>query len=241
MKILEKLAAKAADNSGAPAVTIAFLGDSVTQGCFELTERADEGFDNCHDRGSAYSADVARILGVLYPTVPVNIINAGVAGKDAPHGLERLERDVLSHKPDLTVVCFGLNDCGKGPEKLGEYTDALGKIFDRLTEAGSEVIFLTPNRMADHVSPQLLSPLFRNIADLIAKRQEAGVLDRYMEAAKVLCREKRVPVCDCYEKWNCLRANGVNTTELLSNKINHPTRPMHWLFAYELVRTMLEE
>ena len=33
MKILEKLAAKAADNSGAPGVTLAFLGDSVTQGC----------------------------------------------------------------------------------------------------------------------------------------------------------------------------------------------------------------
>lgn len=240
MKIVNKLAAKAADNSGAPGVTVAFLGDSVTQGCFELTERADACFDNCHDRASAYSADVARILGVLYPTVPVNIINAGVAGKDAPHGLERLERDVLSHKPDLTVVCFGLNDCGKGLEKLGEYTDALGEIFRRLTEAGSEVIFLTPNRMADHVSPQLLTPLFRNIADLIAKRQEAGVLDRYLEAAKAVCRERNIPVCDCYEIWNRLWASGVNTTELLSNKINHPTRPMHWLFAYELVRTMLE-
>ena len=32
MKILEKMAAKAADNGGAPSVTIAFLGDSVTQG-----------------------------------------------------------------------------------------------------------------------------------------------------------------------------------------------------------------
>lgn len=241
MKILEKMAAKAADNGGAPSVTIAFLGDSVTQGCFELRERSDGGFDNCHDRQNAYSADVARILEVLYPTVPVNILNAGVAGKDAPHGLERLERDVLSHKPDLTVVCFGLNDCGKGLEKLGEYTNALGKIFDRLSDAGSEVIFLTPNMMATYVSPRLTAPLFREIAEKVASRQKAGVLDRYLDAAKALCREKDIPVCDCYGKWKQLSAGGVDTTALLANGINHPTRQLHWLFAYELVRTMLEE
>lgn len=241
MKILEKLAAKAADNSGAPSVTIAFLGDSVTQGCFELAERSDGTFDNCHDRQSAYSADVARILGVLYPTVPVNIINAGVAGVGAPHGLARLDRDVLSHGPDLTVVCFGLNDCGKGAEGIGIYTDALGQIFDRLITGGSEVIFLTPNMMATHVSPLAPSPLFRSIAETVSKRQMAGVLDRYLEAAKALCREKNISVCDCYAIWKQLSAGGVDTTALLANHINHPTRQMHWLFAWELVRTMLEQ
>jgi hypothetical protein len=101
------------------------------------------------------------------------------------------------------------------------------------------VIFLTPNMMATRVSPQLLTPLFRNVADLVAKRQEAGILDRYMEAAKALCREKNIPVCDCYEKWKLLRANGVDTTELLSNKQNHPTRDMHWLFAWMLVQQII--
>ena len=240
MKILEKLAAKAADNSGAPGVTLAFLGDSVTQGCFELLERSDGGFDNCHDRQNAYHADLVRILEVLYPTVPVNVINAGVAGVGAPHGLERLERDVLSHKPDLTVVCFGLNDCGKGAEGLESYLDALGQIFDRLIAAGSEIIFMTPNMMATYVSPRLTAPLFREIAEKVASRQNAGVLDQYLDAAKALCREKDVPVCDCYGKWKQLSAGGVDTTALLANGINHPARQLHWLFAYELMGTMLE-
>jgi hypothetical protein len=47
-----------------------------------------------------------------------------------------------------------------------------------------------------------------------------------------------VPLCDCYAIWKMLYENGVNTTELLSNKINHPTREMNKLFAYELVRTL---
>lgn len=240
MQIMKKFAAKAASNDGAPAITLAFLGDSVTQGCFELIERADQGFNNCHDRQHVYHTHVQQILSVLYPTVPVNIINAGVAGKDAVHGLDRLQRDVLDHSPDLTVVCFGLNDCGWEDAGLSRYTEALGQIFDRLKEGGSEIIFMTPNTMATHVSPLLASPLFKDLAGKLARRQGEGVLDRYLEEAKALCRSRNIPVCDCYGKWKLLEANGVNTTELLANKLNHPTRQMHWLFAYELVRTMLE-
>ena len=33
---------------------------------------------------------------------------------------------------------------------------------------------------------------------------------------------------------------GVDTTELLSNYINHPKREMHWLFASSLVDAMME-
>lgn len=241
MQILKKFAEKAASNDGAPAITLAFLGDSVTQGCFELLERADGGFNNCHDRQNVYHTYVQQILATLYPSVPVNVINAGVAGKDAAHGLERLERDVLSHSPDLTVVCFGLNDCGREEGGLAQYTAALEQIFARLQQAGSEVIFMTPNMMATQVSPLLTAPLFKEIAGKVAQRQNAGMLDRYLEEAKALCRSRDIPVCDCYEKWKLLAAKGVDTTQLLANKINHPTRQMHWLFAWELVSTMFEK
>ena len=33
---------------------------------------------------------------------------------------------------------------------------------------------------------------------------------------------------------------GVDTTELLSNKINHPTHMMNWIFAYSLVEEMMK-
>ena len=36
-----------------------------------------------------------------------------------------------------------------------------------------------------------------------------------------------------------MEANGVDTTELMSNFINHPTREMHNLFAFSLVETMM--
>ena len=46
-------------------------------------------------------------------------------------------------------------------------------------------------------------------------------------------------VCDCYAKWKLLSQNGVDTTALLANGINHPSREMAWMFAYSLLETMM--
>lgn len=239
MKIIEKIAAKA-QNADTPRPTIAFLGDSVTEGCFELIPRNSGGFDNVFDRENVYHKKVSEILGVLFPTVPLNIINAGIAGTAAVYGLERIERDVLSKNPDLTVVCFGLNDCGNEDDGIDGYVDALRGIFRRLREAGSEIIFMTPCMMAENVS-ETIHPDFIELAKKLSERQQRGVLDRYMDAARKLCGEENIPVCDVYSKWKRMAELGVDVTELLANKLNHPTRDMHWLFANSLVETMMGE
>lgn len=238
MKITQKLTKKAKDNWNEQGVTIAFLGDSVTQGCFELYNTA-TGIDVVFDKKSTYHSYVARILDILYPTVPVNIINAGVCGGKAEHGLERLERDVISHKPDLTVVCFGLNDNKRREEGLELYKESLEQIFVKLEEAQSEIIFMTPNIMATKVSSNLIGTELREMAELICKCQNEGWLEKYLDAAKEICSRRGIPVCDCYAKWKLLMENGVDVTELLSNKINHPTREMNWLFAVSLVELMM--
>lgn len=221
--------------------TIAFLGDSVTQGCFELSVKEEGGFGNVYDKNSTYHNYVAKILSVLFPATPLNIINAGIAGDNAVNGERRLQRDVLDFKPDLTVVCFALNDSGGGVQSVEKYVCALRKIFERLKEAGSEVIFMTPNMMNTETSPYLKEEILKQIALNMQKIQNEGVLDFYVEAAKKLCSECGVVVCDCYEKWKKLYEQGVNVTELLANKINHPTREMNWLFAGMLVDKMFED
>ena len=191
------------------------------------------------DRENVYHKKVSEILGILFPTVPLNIINAGIAGTKAPYGLSRIERDVLSKKPDLTVVCFGLNDCEKEDEGIAEYIESLRGIFHRLKEAGSDIIFMRPCMMVENVS-ETIHPSFVELAEKLSDRQRRGVLDRYMDAARELCAEENIPVCDVYAKWKRMSERGVNVTELLSNKLNHPTREMHSLFAISLVETMIE-
>ncbi len=241
MRIIEKMAKKTADHMNNEGVTIAFLGDSVTQGCFEIYKKENRRIETVFDQRYSYERSVSDMLGMLFPMVPVNTINAGISGDTSGRGLERLERDVLRHQPDLTVVCYGLNDCGRSEESVEKYTANLRGIFERVSESGSELIFMTPNMMNTKISPHLTDPDFLEIARETAYKQNEGFFDRHIDGARALCAELGVPVCDCYAIWKMLSAVGVDTTELLSNKINHPTRDMNKVFAYELVRTMLSE
>ena len=240
MKIVEKMAAKLQNNPGCEGVTIAFLGDSVTQGCFDIYRQSDGRVETFYDQQSSYQRGVFDFLSMLYPACPINIINAGISGDCAPRGLARLERDVLRHQPDLCVVCYGLNDCGTDPQSIDRYIGALRDIFAALNCAGVEIIFMTPNMMNTAISPHLSHPDFIAIAQSTAQKQNDGYFDAHMEAARALCRETGVALCDCYAIWKALHRSGVNTTELLANKINHPTPAMNRIFSYELVKTMLE-
>ena len=44
----------------------------------------------------------------------------------------------------------------------------------------------------------------------------------------------RSPLADVYAEWKQREADGVDTTALLSNGMNHPTPEMHRLFADKL-------
>ena len=68
----------------------------------------------------------------------------------------------------------------------------------------------------------------------------AGILDSYVDRAREVAASCNVPVCDAYKKWKQLNEHGADTTELLANKVNHPSRKMHELFAGMLLLTMLE-
>lgn len=237
--IRDKLAAKLRDNWNEGGLTFAFLGDSVTQSCFELYKKLDGSIDAVYDADAAYHHYLKRALAKLYPNVPVNIINAGIGGGNAPHALARLDRDVISHRPDLTVVCFALNDSWGGEEGLPAYREAIGEILDRLAAAGSETVFLTPNMMCTGLSCHITDGAIREMAQGAADLQNSGMLDRYVETARAVCAERGVPVADAYAKWKAIAAAGVDVTELLANQMNHPTREMNWLFAVTLLETIL--
>ena len=116
MEILRKIAA----NKHNPPTTIAFIGDSVTQGCFR---------DRC-DYDAVYHNVLRRKLQILCPDSVINVINAGMRGTSSDYGAQRLQRDVISKNPDLCVVCFGLNDVTRLEKGLQLYIDSLSKIFE---------------------------------------------------------------------------------------------------------------
>lgn len=240
MKLLKKIIAKKNDVKGADPITIAFFGDSVTQGCFELYKTGERSFETEFRVEDGYHTKFRHILQMFYPSVPINMIHAGISGDSAPGGLMRVERDVCAYKPDLTVMCFGLNDCCGGMKNLDVYKEAVKGIIGKLKECGTEIIFMTPNLMADAVSDEVTDSYTREAYANIIKSSE-GSLEKYVEAAKEICEAENVAVCDCYQIWKTLKENEVDTTRLLANRINHPTEKMNWLFAMKLIEKIFEE
>lgn len=208
-------------------ITIVAFGDSVTHGALALGEINYE---------TAYWNRLKKKINNLNSYVPVNVINAGIGGTTAKGSLKRMDRQVLSHNPDLVIVCFGLNDVNN---PLSEYIDSLKIIFDKCRQSGAEVIFITPNMLNTSVAED--SPReYYDYAIKTAQMQNEGRMDLYIKTAVELAEKMEITVCDCYKKWKKL-SETQDVTYLLANRINHPTKEMHELFAESLFNTIFEQ
>lgn len=241
MKITEKIRIKSSAPACEAPIKIAFLGDSVTHGCFEIINKGEKGYDCIYDQSAVYHSRLKQRLETVYPNCPVTVINAGISGDNAIGGAARVERDVIDSKPDLCVVCFGLNDV-LSPEGKKPYLDGLKAIFEKLKAADIDTIFMTPNMVCTYKMPSLIGDAFLNrMGNDCTRVQTDGTMDDFMSSAKELCKSQDVPVCDCYGAWKRLYANGADVTALLSNSLNHPIREMHTLFADMLFNKIIIE
>ncbi|MBQ8352048.1 MAG: GDSL family lipase [Clostridia bacterium] len=207
-------------------INIVVVGDSVSHGCVGGL------FGNSYD--TVYHNRLRLMINRTFPGIPVNIINTAVGGECASYADENFERDVLSHHPDLVIACFGLNDVNKEEEV---FCRSLGSLFDQCKKNDLDVIYLSPNMLNTYRSP-LTADIYFAYAQKTADMQNEGRMDRFMELARREAQERGIPVADCYAVWRALQENGVDTTLLLANYINHPLREMHALFAEVLFLTI---
>ncbi|MBI5757992.1 MAG: SGNH/GDSL hydrolase family protein [Planctomycetales bacterium] len=187
-------------------VTIVCLGDSVTGVYYHTGGRR------------AYPEMLEVAIKLAVPKANVTVINAGISGNTTQDGLNRLERDVLSKKPDLVTVSFGLNDMTRIPED--QFRKNLETIIARCREAKSNVVLCTPN------------------AVISTGGRPTDKLERYCEVIRATARDLNVAVCDQYRAGAALRTNDAwawRTT--LSDEI-HPNMDGHKLMAEELCRTI---
>jgi acyl-CoA thioesterase I len=223
-RIAEKEAAP-----GARAVLMVAFGDSVTQGWMA---------EDVLDQEAVYHAQVLRELRRRRPLCTFDGLNAGAGGETLEAGLARLERDVVSHQPDLVLVSFGLNDCGAGEGGLPAFRDRLAVLLAVLRdETEAETILLTPNMMCHAGNPRI-SERWRHALPGLRERQVTGVLARYAGAIREAGAANGAPVADVYAEWERLRGSGVDTDSLLANGLNHPVREGHTLSARLIIETL---
>jgi lysophospholipase L1-like esterase len=107
---------------------IAFLGDSITS-------------------AGAKPAGYCRLVidGLKKQGIETTGIFAGISGHKSNQMLARLEKDVLSKKPDWMTLSSGVNDVwhGAGGVKLEDYKKNMTAIVDQAQAAGVKVMILT--------------------------------------------------------------------------------------------------
>ncbi len=240
MKILEKIINKNVNFWANPSITIAFLGDSVTHGCFDCYFDNNGRIQTIFDPSKAYPQRVKEILNQLYPSVQINIINSGISGDNARNGNERFDRDIAKFSPDLVVVSYGLNDCMGGKKNVETYVSSLKSIFSKVKDLGAECIFLTENMMCTYPSPHLKELREKSLAETISAYQNDGTLDYFFDSAKAAAKECEIRICDMYSIWKTLYESKVDTTDLLANYYNHPIPLFHKYTAIKLVEEMFK-
>lgn len=225
----ERIAQKAAAPAQAPVLTVAF-GDSVTQGVMEHGRLC---------RAEVYHARLQRCLEERHGQTTFSTINAGVSGSSATQALDRLERDVLRHGPDLVLVAFGLNDCLDGPAGEGRFEASLRRICRAVhAETEADLILLTPPSMARHRHEERIHPAHREVADRIIGAQNEGFLDRYAEIVRRVADEEQTGLADVHAAWQTMIAQGRDTDLLLCNGLNHPDEEGHRIISEVILSSL---
>ncbi len=85
------------------ATRVVCFGDSVTGVYYHTGSRR------------AYTDMLGVALRQIAPSAKVEMLNAGISGNTTENALARIDRDVISHRPDLVTVMFGLNDMTRVP------------------------------------------------------------------------------------------------------------------------------
>lgn len=208
-------------------INIVVFGDSVTHGSVAGGE---------YNYETVYWNRLRNKILEKRNYVPVNVINAGIGGISAERSLERMDSQVLAHNPDLVIVCFGLNDVNG---ELQRYLNSLTTIFNKCKERDIDTIFMTPNMLNTYVHEKVAESELA-YAKKTAQMQNDGKMDLFMESAVELATGMGIVVCDCYKEWKKI-AETQDTTMLLANYINHPTKEMHELFANKLFQIIFDE
>lgn len=160
---------------------IAFLGDSITQ---------------AGARPGGYCSLVVDALNKK--GLEVTPVYAGISGHKSNQMLARLEKDVLSKKPNWMTLSCGVNDVwhGKRGVELEDYKKNITEIVDKAQAAGVNVIILTSTMIKEDQGNELNQKLqgYNGFLKQLSKEKRCRLADLnalMQETIKTLEKDSR--------------------------------------------------
>ncbi|MHB1462163.1 MAG: SGNH/GDSL hydrolase family protein [Armatimonadota bacterium] len=191
--------------------TLVFYGDSITE-------------------QRIYTRYVMDYFTMRYPGVTYHFRNAGWSGDTAPGGANRLRRDVLSLKPDVVTIVFGMND-GKytkfSQENFDAYMNGMKKIVQQLKQAKVKVVLLTPGCV--DVDKQEGLRLFYN-----------ETLAKFGEGVQQLAKDENLPFFNLHDLMlNAqTQAKADDPAFTMIPDSVHPVNPGHAIMALGVLKAL---
>jgi len=159
---------------------VAFLGDSIT----EAGQRSPGGYVQLIGSG------------LLANGVKIEIVGAGISGHKSNDMLARLDKDVLSKKPQWMTLSCGVNDVWHHEKgvPLDDYKKNITSIVDQAQGAGVGVVILTSTMIGEDAS----NPDNRKLAG-------------YNDFLRALAKEKKCLLADLDASMQAALAEAVET------------------------------
>ncbi len=149
-----------------------------------------------------------------YPYAVINVIVTAIGGENSESGAKRFETEVLTLRPDVITIDYGLNDRGIGPAKAKENLTAM---ILKAKARGIKVLLLTPT------------------ADLRAGINDPkDPLNQQAEMIRNLAVSEQVGLVDSLKSFQTYVSNGGKLEEIMS-QVNHPNRKGHELVVNALM------
>jgi len=168
------------DRAKAAGVTIVGFGDSITQAVEVSIEKT-------------WLSLLGTMLRDRWPKTPWTMINAGIGGNTSREGLARMEKDVLSHRPNWVLIEFGGNDATNESHRhvsRDEFRTNLCTMRDRLRDISA--------KMALVMFPPVIDAWhsWTSCADIAATGGPDRTVEQYRETTRQLAHSEKLPLAD---------------------------------------------
>ena len=151
-----------------------------------------------------------------YPRATIETVNSATGGDSTVQGLQRLSEKVLTQKPDLVLIGFGMNDHNLGGVPPAAFAENLRTMIDRVrSDTGAEIVLFSafpPNPKWHYGTHNMAA---------------------YATTTESVAREKQCAFADVYHLWQQFAAKK-KPEDLLGNNINHPNDFGHWIYFQAL-------
>ncbi len=151
---------------------VIFFGDSITQAGVEK---------------GGYIDLIGQALKSKGKAAEYELVGKGISGNKVPDLQARLEKDVLSQRPDLVFIYIGINDVWHSTHNppngtpVQQYEAGLRDIVAKIKATGAEVVVCTPTVIGEKKTGE-------NRLDKLLKQ--------YADISRKIARVEQVKVCD---------------------------------------------